>query len=72
MGQIKSLPLAAVVLGTVLSMWCYSAAAQPVRTAPVRITTAFPSGSGSDVVARTVGKKLQARSPTAALPPTGC
>ena len=61
MKQIKSLPQAAVVLGTVLSMWCCSAAAQTVRTAPVRITTAFPSGSGPDVVARTVGEKLQVR-----------
>ena len=61
MKQIKSLPQAAVVLGTVLSMWCHGAAAQTVRTAPVRITSAFPSGSGPDVVARTVGEKLQAR-----------
>ena len=61
MRQIRSLPQAAVVLGTVLSMWCHGAAAQTVRTAPVRITTAFPSGSGPDVVVRTVGEKLQAR-----------
>ena len=61
MKQIKSLPQAAVVLGTVLSMWCHGAAAQTVRTAPVRITSSLPTGSGPDIMSRLVGEKLQVR-----------
>ena len=37
------------------------AAAQTGRTAPVRITSAFPTGSGPDVVTRLVAEKLAAK-----------
>lgn len=38
-----------------------TAQAQGVRAAPVRITSAFPTGSGPDVVARIVAEKLAAK-----------
>lgn len=54
-------PLVTALLGGVLAAASVGLAAQTVRSAPVRITTAFPSGSGPDVVARTVAEKLQAK-----------
>ena len=56
MRQIKAIPRVAAVLATALSLWCQGAAAQVTHTAPTRITTAFPSGSGPDVVARMVAE----------------
>ena len=61
MKLIKGLPQLVTAVGIALSMACQGAAAQTVKTAPVRITTVFPSGSGPDVVTRTIGEKLQAR-----------
>ena len=61
MKQMGTLPRIAAVFGVLLSMGCHSATAQTVQSAPVRITTAFPSGSGPDVVSRLVAEKLQVR-----------
>lgn len=57
----ESWPRRVALVASALWLGCGAATAQTVHTAPVRITTAFPSGSGPDVVARTVGEKLQAQ-----------
>ena len=55
-GQWLSLGIAVLALGTATAVQ-----AQSVTTAPVRITSAFPTGSGPDVVARLVAEKLGAK-----------
>ena len=62
MQQLKALGLTVVglVVGLVVGPPA-SAQAQTVTTAPSRITSAFPSGSGPDVVARLVADKLSAQ-----------
>ena len=61
MQQILSLPRRPAVVAAALALWCSAVPAQTLRTAPVRITSAFPSGSGPDVVARTLAEKMQTR-----------
>ena len=66
MQQLKALGLTLVSLAVGLVVGLAAAPpaiaqAQTVTTAPSRITSAFPSGSGPDVVARLVADKLSAQ-----------
>lgn len=48
-------------IGTLACAVAHGAAAQGAPSGPVRITSAFPAGSGPDVIARVVADKLAAR-----------
>jgi tripartite-type tricarboxylate transporter receptor subunit TctC len=52
--------IAALVLAASFAS-SFAAQAQTVRTAPTRITTAFPAGSGPEIVTRLIGEKLSAK-----------
>lgn len=57
---IRSAQAAVAALGLALAA-VPALQAQTVTTAPTRITTAFPTGSGPDTVARLIAEKLQQR-----------